>query len=185
MTDTGPSAAAPRRWPRWKGILLVVSLALNLLVVGIVATAAVRHRLAPPPGTSQATVLSYARTLPDPRRRDLWEATRAERTALRPYRAELRRARDEVRKTLVAEPFDASKFKAAHAHLLEAEDGARRAAHVLFETVAMRLTADERRAFVRWQVIAERPWRRHRFKGGSGDGDEDLPVGPGEAKEKK
>lgn len=185
MTDTGPSAAAPRRWPRWKGILLVVSLALNLLVLGIVATAAVRHRLAPPPGASQATVLNFARTLPDPRRRDLWEATRAERTALRPYRGELRRAREDVRKTLTAEPFDADRFKAAHAQLLEAESSARKAAQTLFETVVMRLTPDERRAFVRWQAMAERPWRRHRFKGRDGDSDDDLPGGPGEAKEKK
>lgn len=185
MTDTDPSAATPRRWPRWKGVLLVVSLALNLLVIGIVATAAVRHRLAPPPGVTQATVLSFARTLPDPRRRDLWETTRTERLALRPYRTELRRAREELRKALSAEPFDAATFQAAHAQLLAAEEGARKTAHVLFEKMALGMTPDERRAFVRWQAMAERPWRRHRFRGEGPDADDDQPAGSRAAPDKR
>jgi uncharacterized membrane protein len=194
MTDTGPSDAAPRRWPRWKGILFVVSLALNLLVVGVVATAAIRHRLAPPPGYSQATVVTFARTLPEPRRRELWNATRAERLALRPYRAALRQARAEVRSALVAEPFDVTRFKAAHERLLDAELGARKVAHLLFESVALRMTPDERRAFARWQPLAERPWRRQGFRERDADADGDLPaategpaapVTPGGAQEKK
>jgi uncharacterized membrane protein len=188
MTDTGPSDAAPRRWPRWKGILFGISLALNLLVIGIVATAAIRHRLAPPPGYAHATVVTFTRTLPEPRRREIWEATRTERLALRPYRAELRRARAEVRSTLMAEPLDVTRFKAAHEQLLDAEINARRAAHLLFESVALRMTPGERRAFARWQPLAERPWRRQGARDQDPDGDGDLPaapVAPGGAPEKK
>lgn len=177
MTDTGPSDDGRRRWPRWKGILLVVSLAVNLLIAGLVATAAIRHRFAPPPGLGQATVVAFARTLPEPRRQEIWQAARGERSALRPFRRELRLARDEVRKALLAEPFDAERFKNAHHSLLVAEDSARKAAHALYEAVALRMTAEERRSFVQWQAMAERPWRRHRFKGGSGgsaDADDDA-----------
>lgn len=175
MTDTGLSAAAPRRWPRWKGIVFVVSLALNLLVLGLVATAAIRHRFAPPPPgpAAQANVLGFARTLNPPRRIELWQATKAEREELRPFRLELRQARDAVRQALLTEPFDAARFKEAHARQLQAEDAARKAAHALFETIALKLTPDERRAFVRWQSMWERPWRRGRF--GRGPGDDNMP----------
>lgn len=177
MTDSGPSDAVPRRWPRWKGIVLVVSLALNLLVVGVVATAAIRHRLGPPPGFTQATVVTFARSLPEPRRREIWESTRPERMALRPYRAELRRARAEVRRTLVAEPFDPARFRAAHERLLEAEVSARKVAHLLFEATALRMTPDERRAFAQWQPLAERPGRRHSYR----DPDTDSDAAPPQA----
>lgn len=193
MTDTGSSDAVPRRWPRWRGILLVVSLALNLLVVGVVATAAIRHRLGPPPGFTQATVVTFARALPEPRRQEIMDATRAERASLRPYRAELRRARAEVRNTLVAEPFDVARFKAAHERLLEAEVSARKVAHLLFEATALRMTPDERRAFARWQPLAERPWRRRGNREPDSDGDAEsattpgkvAPVSAGERQEKK
>ncbi len=172
MTDTGPSDAALRRWPRWKGIMLVVSLALNLLVVGIVATAAVRHHLAPPGFSPPPTVVTFARSLPEPRRREIWEATRSERHALRPHRAELKQARADVRSALVAEPFDAERFKSAHQRLFEAEMGARKVANQLFEATTMRMTPDERRAFARWQPFAERPpWRRRSYQEQDADGE--------------
>ena len=194
MTDIGPSDAVPRRWPRWKGIILVISLALNFLVIGVVATAAIRHRLGPPPGFTQATIVTFARSLPEPRRQEIMEATRAERLALRPYRAELRRARAEVRNTLVAEPFDLARFKTAHERLLEAEVSARKVAHLLFESTALRMTLDERRAFARWQPLAERPGRRqgNREQDADADGDASaardkaaVPAAAGGAQEKK
>ena len=180
MTQTGPSDATPRRWSRWRGVVLVVSLALNLLVVGVVATAAMRHHFAPPHGIPQATVVTYARALPEPRRHEIWEATRAERHALRPYRAEVKRARAEVRATLVAAPFDAARFKAAHERLLEAEISARKVAHRLFEATALQMTPDERQAFARWQPQAQRPfWRRKRSQGHEYDDDGDHSGVPG------
>ena len=182
MSEPRVTEAPTRRWPRWRSVLLVVSLALNLLVIGVVATAAVRYRLAPPPSVAQATVYSFARTLPDERRRTIWDATRAERQALRPYRIELRRARAEVRSALAAEPFDLARYRSAHDRLLEAEVQARRAAHVLLEKVATRLTPDERRAFARWQPLAERPWRgRFGWRGPPPEaGEDELPAaGPG------
>ena len=178
MTDTGPSDAPPRRWPRWKGVVLIVSLALNLLVLGIVATAGLRYGFGPPHLAGQATVVNFARTLPPERKRLIWDATRAERSALRPHWAELRKSRTSVRAALTAEPFDAGRYKAAHDRLLQAELNVRREAHRLVEMVAMRLTPDERRKFADWQRAAERPWRRNRHKGGERDAGDDPATDP-------
>ncbi|MGE0699147.1 MAG: periplasmic heavy metal sensor [Hyphomicrobiaceae bacterium] len=174
MTGTGPSAQTARRWPRWKGVLLVASLAVNLLVAGLVATAAIRHGLRPPFSASQATVLNFARTLPPERRREIWQSTREQRRALRPFWIELRRARADARAALTAEPFDPTRYKAAHTRLLEAEIAVRRGANGLFETVATRLTVTERRAFAEWQEQVEHRARRRRDAGREGrDGDPD------------
>lgn len=183
MTDAGPSQAPTRRWPRWKSALLIASLALNLVIVGMVATAAIRHGFRAPLAASQATVVKFARTLPSERRREIWAATREQRRALRPFWADLRRARAEVRAALTAEPFDAARYTAANDKLLEAEIAVRRGANGLFESVATRLTPAERRQFATWQERAEHHSRRRREAGREGR-DEDLdedgqpPSGP-------
>ena len=179
MTETGPIAdgrpeASLRRWPRWKSVLLVASLALNLLVFGMFAAVGVRHGFRPPHGASQATVVNFARTLPGERKREIWASIRSERRALRPYWRELRKARAGVRDALVAEPFDVNRYRAAHDQLLEAEVKVRKAAHSLYELVATKLTPDERRAFAQWQERAERPWRRRGRDGRSEDSRDEM-----------
>jgi uncharacterized membrane protein len=164
MTDVQATGAPGRAWPRWKGILLVASLALNLLVSGLFAAIGMRHGWppSPPPGMPQATVLDFARQLPPERKREIWAAVRAERHALRPYWRGVRAAREDVRKALTAEPFDVESYRAAHDRLLEQEVQVRKAAHSLFENVARTLTPQERKAFADWQQKAERHWQQKR-----------------------
>src|SRR4249919_2303304 len=107
MTDAGtPGAERVRRVPRWLLVALVVSLALNLVIVGSVAGAIWRFRT-PPQWASAVTpnLLGYASTLPAPRRKQLWDATAEERRHIRPFRREVRAAREETVKALIAEPF--------------------------------------------------------------------------------
>jgi uncharacterized membrane protein len=178
-TGTGPPSAAGPRWPRWKSMILIASLALNLLIFGMMAAVGIRHGFQPPRGASQATVLNFARTLPAERKREIWDSLRAERRALRPYWRELRKARYEVREALTAEPLDIERYRKAHDNLLNAEVKVRKAAHSLYELVATRLTADERRAFARWQHTAERPWRRRaQERGDAGSADETDDEAP-------
>jgi len=153
--------------------LLVASLAINLLILGFVATAGFRHGWRSPHSASQATVLSFARTLPSERRGEIWTSIRPERRALRPYWRELRQARAAVRAALTAEPFDLARYRASHDRLLDTEVKVRKAAHSLYELVATRLTPDERRAFAHWQQAAERPWRGRGHRGSDRDGDDD------------
>lgn len=173
MTSPGAADTPVRRWPRWMGIALVASLACNLLVVGALAAAAWRHhRHGPmPPFRGQATVLDFATTLAPARRQALREMTLAERTAVRPYRAELRRARAAAREVLLAQPFDAERFKLAQQQVLSAETRARIAAQDLFHAVVLKLTPEERVGLAHFQRAAERPWRQRSGKPGEATDD--------------
>ena len=153
--NTGPEPT--RRVPRWLLVALVVSLALNLVIVGSVAGAVWRFR-APPPWASAVTpnLLGYASTLPAQRRTQLWDQTAAERRHIRPFRREVRAAREETIKALIAEPFDGQRFLAAQSRQAEAENRARQAVQDLYVRIADGLTPEERRAFPRW-----REHRRH------------------------
>lgn len=169
---------ARRRWPRWMGVALVASLGLNLLIVGALAAAALRHRFSPPPHIRQATVLDFTRTLPGERRRALFEATNAERMTIRPFRAEIRRARAESRAALQAEPFDAERFKAAQEHVLAAETRARTAAQALIHAIVVKMSPQERAELAKWQHAAERPWRRRGPAPGETSDDADTSTPP-------
>lgn len=188
MTDVAPPPSTGRRWPRWKSVVLVVSLALNLLIFGAVAAQIARHRFGPPPylSSGHATLVSFVRTLPKDRRDALWTLTDGQRAELKTAWSDVRRLRVDVRTALAAEPFDRDRYKDLHARLLEAELQARRSAHVLFDRVAMELTAGERSAFAKWQPRAEKPWRRRfRDRGQSGEdglgSESDRPSGDGKA----
>ena len=113
MTDAGnANAGAKRGTPRWMLVALFVSLALNLIVVGSVAGAMWRFR-APPVWATAVTpnLLGYASTLPPERRKHIWDQTVEERRHIRPFRRDVRAAREETIKALVSEPFDRAKIE--------------------------------------------------------------------------
>jgi uncharacterized membrane protein len=139
------------RTPSWVAAGLIVSLALNLLVIGAVAGALWRPSPSGPHGGGSANLLNYTNTLPTDRRKQLWEATAEARRELRPLRREVRLAREEVLKTLAAEPFDKAKFMAAQTQLGEAHTRARSAVYNLYAVLASHLTPDERRGFRHWR----------------------------------
>jgi uncharacterized membrane protein len=177
MTESGPDREAPSRWPRWKSILLVASLALNLLIFGLMTAAGIKHGWGPPPSVQQATLLRFARTLPDERKKEIWATIRPELRAARPLWRELRQARADARSTVTAEPFDLAKYRQAHDRLLDVETRLRKALHPVYEVVATHLTPEERREYAKWQARAERPWRgrHHRRPAGEDDDGEERP----------
>jgi len=161
MTEAGSSKApVVRRAPRWLLVVLFASLAVNLVIVGSVAGAVWRHR-GPPAwaGVVIPNLLGYASTFPPERRRQIWELTRDERSRIRPFRREVRAAREETIKALVAEPFDRQRFLAAQAKQAEAENRARVAVQDLYVKIADNLTADERQAFAHWRDHRRAPIR--------------------------
>src|SRR6478752_223585 len=130
MTEADNATTGSRRgMPRWLLVVLFGSLALNLLVVGSLAGAAWRHRGPPRPLASVVipNLLGYASTLPGERRKQLEQLTRDERSHIRPFRREVRAAREETIKALIAQPFDRERFVAAQARQAEAENRARAA----------------------------------------------------------
>lgn len=168
MTDPAPGTATTvERTPRRIRMVLIASLALNLLILGTIGGSiwAFRHGATPALRGSGPHLLGFTRTLPEQRRFEIWKVTRNEMRALRPLRKNVRRARAEARAALVAEPFDKEKFTAAQARVFEAEVAMRREAQTLFVSIASSLTPQERAEFVKWQPLrrAERArWRRER-----------------------
>jgi uncharacterized membrane protein len=151
---------AMRRAPRWVLGLLFVSLALNLVVIGSVAGAVWRFR-APPPwsGAVVPNLIGYASSLPAERRKQLWQAIAEERRSARPFRREVRAAREETIKALTAEPYERQRFLAAQARQAETENRARAAVQELYIKIADGLTPEERRAFPRWREHRRHPGR--------------------------
>jgi uncharacterized membrane protein len=139
-------------------VALLVSLALNLTILGAVAGAMWRfHRPPAWAGAITPNLLGYASTLPRERRKQLWDATAEERRHLRPFRRDVRTAREETIKALAADPFDRQRFVAAQTRQAEAENEARAAVRSLYAKLAEVLTAEERRAFPRWREDRRHP----------------------------
>ena len=161
MTDAGNAGAAPKaRVPGWLLAALFISLALNLIVVGSLAGALWRFRGPPPAATAVIpNLIGYASTLPSERRKELWEQTREERDHIRPFRRQVRAAREETIKLLLSKPFDAAAFRAAQERQAEAENRARAAVQDLYVKMAESLTADERQAYPEWREHRRAPIR--------------------------
>jgi uncharacterized membrane protein len=161
MTDAGSfEGRIVRRAPRWLLVVLFTSLAVNLVIVGSVAGAVWRHR--GPPAWSGVVIpnlLGYASTFAPDRRKQIWELTRDERSRMRPFRREVRAAREETTKALAAEPFDRQQYLAAQSKQAEAENRARAAVQDLFLKIAESLTSEERQAFANWRDHRRSPIR--------------------------
>lgn len=139
-----PQPPATRR-RGWMKILLVLSLALNLLMIGAAAGSHfLMRRDGPWGGNIGANLMSFPGELPAERRRELWRLTAEQRKDLWQQWREVGKARRETAALLRAEPFDVQKFATAHTRLQEAETHARRASQPLVIAIARNLTAEER-----------------------------------------
>lgn len=161
MTDAGTTrTGAMRRIPRWLLALLFASLAVNLVVIGSIAGAMWRFR-GPPPGASPVipNLMGYAGSLPTERRKQVWEETAEERKHARPFRRQVRAAREETVKALIARPFDRQRFLDAQARQSATETQARAAVEQLYVKIAETLTPEEREAFAHWREKRRHPVR--------------------------
>jgi uncharacterized membrane protein len=152
MTSTRPT--------RWMMPVLIGSLALNLIVIGAIGSllwrghferqeALLGRRVVP-------SVLGYAVTLPPERVKELEQLTKEEWEKVRPLRRALVEAREETAKVLAAQPFDQERFLAAQAQLAAADETSREAALRLHTAIALKLTPEERRGFLRWREQQQR-----------------------------
>jgi hypothetical protein len=145
---------------------LLISVAVNLLVLGAIGAALVgaRHGVGPLGGPliGNPNLVGFLRTLPADRREDIWRRIAAERTALFPMRKQMRKARDDMHLALTRDPFDKDRFAAALKAYDDTEAHLRRTALPLISSIAQQLTAEERRAYVQWQAQHRRWMRRGR-----------------------
>ncbi len=173
MSQTiAPPETAASRGPRWIWILLVVSLAGNLLLIGLIAGAAWFRHSSGGSFASSSNPFGFIRSLPKERREVLRAASRDDIAGLRPLWKAVREARREANRLLTAEPFDGAAFLAAQRRVVDSEHAARSASAQVLSEAAAKLTPDERRRMSRWH---------DRGRGGRGgrDGD-DRPAGPNE-----
>lgn len=175
MTDTTASVGPEtppvvRRAPRWMKILLVVSLALNLLIVGVVVGARFMHPFGPGPVSSSfgLSLVRFGLSRGGEAREETRKVLSETRPRIDPLRKELRAARRAVADALTADPFDAEKFRTAQARVVELERQVGEQSLDALTTIASKMSVEERRDFIRhW------PRRGHRErKGDGGEGDE-------------
>jgi uncharacterized membrane protein len=173
MSDA-PSNTRPARWraPRWMWIVLIASLAINLLGIGIVAGSfwQVRHARATAGGALPGTLAKFADTLPPARGAEIRDAVRAAQAAMTPLKQEARQARREAALVFSSEPFDKVKFAAAHSRALAATLEVRHVYLRLLTEIGEKLSSEERRRFLEWREQhrgRESRWRgdEHRENG--------------------
>ena len=116
MTDQPSLQEKPPRRRLWIGLILLISLALNLLVAGYFIAHKLRpekYRLITGPGYTELIPRKFFFDVSQDRRAELVEAMRAHRKLFRDHRRELRDTAKLVADALEAEPFDPSALDAA------------------------------------------------------------------------
>lgn len=133
---------------RWFNILLIASLALNLLFVGGLAKAAWHHRHG---GFDGFGLMGFARNLPPDRQQFLRDEIKAARDAVKPLRQEMRDRWSDANKVLVEEPFDKEKYKAAMDRVTEADNKIKAVITNALADTASKLNPAEREALKAWR----------------------------------
>jgi uncharacterized membrane protein len=168
----------PQGLTRRGSVLLMASLALNLLILGTIAGsvfASRGERIAAPGGPTPALnggIPGFVRTLPKERRAALRESVEQFQRAARPLRVEAFKSRVAAADALVVEPFDPERLKAAMWRLSDAEARLRSQSVDILVGVASKMTSAERQQF--------RAWRRVQLKqlGGPPQTEEAAPSAP-------
>lgn len=169
-SDNVPAKPAAGRGLR---IALMASLALNVLIIGGVATTLLcfggkghHHR--------GSGLMGFVETLPSERAKSIGDKLKADREALRPLRQAQREARGQARSALMAQPFDASAFRTALDNAATAGYEEKKARMGMLADLAAELTPDERQQLHQW--FEKR--RRHFRHGPKDDGDDDDAAPP-------
>lgn len=143
-------AESPRRPRPW---LLIVSLMINLLVLGAVAGALLsphHGRHGSHYGERKGPLTRFVETLSAPRSEELGKVLDPHRAALETARRDVREARRAVMEAAVRDPFDRPALDAALAGYGDASAKARDGRMRKFAETISAMTAGERKAFGDW-----------------------------------
>jgi uncharacterized membrane protein len=143
------------RAPRWVVATFVGSLALNLAVIGAIASSLWRTEVepseAPATGRVSRSVVGFASTLPAERGKELKRLAEEQWHEAELVRRALQKVRAEAVNALTAEPFDKQRYLEAQSLLLAADLKYRQATTKLNNAIGLNLTPGERRGFLRWR----------------------------------
>jgi uncharacterized membrane protein len=150
MSDaTQPTWFSPRTL-RWA---LIGSLALNVLIIGAVASSLCFGRFGDRPhgkGMKGTALYYFARSLPRERSDFVRQKVAEAQPGLEAARKGIRDARAAVRDVLSGEGFDQAKLNAALDGLVQAQTNEARARTTLFGDTVGQLTPEERRGLHDW-----------------------------------
>ncbi len=147
----GSSAGPDRSAVRWLGIGLILSLAINAFIVGLIATKTVKQRevvrRAGPPALVDALGDSrrLLRALPKERRKELRKIVRTYRPKFKPHRDALSAGRDKLIAVLRVEPTDQAALTLALDAIQDARFAMRDTGRAMLTDVLAAMTVDERK----------------------------------------
>ncbi len=145
---------------RWVGWVLVVSLALNLFLAGVVGMRYWRENVRSPDRAAFGPIGRMTQGMPESGRAKVRAEVDAKREQFREQSREFRRARGEAVQALAAEPFDRAKVDAAFAEARRRADAMSAIMQSAIIEASARLTPEERKAFR--ERLAERDRERER-----------------------
>lgn len=139
----------------WLWLLLIASLALNLLIVGAIAGVGFARRTDRALGgqSGETSLMSFVQSLSPERQKAARQLARSRQGAVAPLRQEARQSRMAAGRAFLAEPFDAAAYRAAQERVIAAETALRRSQIEFQSTLAASMSAAERREFLSWRNV--------------------------------
>lgn len=171
MTDgDAASTATPPPSPRERRLklILIASLAVNLLIVGAVVSSMIFHWHGPRHGGSRGDdygLMGFTRVLSSDRRGPIRKAIKEQREVFKPLREEVDEARRKAADVLVEEPFSKDKLKEAFDKVNDADVKLKSAGQTMLLNTAESLTPDERRELKKWWLKRQGRMSRERDDG--------------------
>jgi uncharacterized membrane protein len=153
MSDVAAEAGrlTPRRAPRWIWVSLFLSLALNLLVIGIVCGTiwAVKRGGYWDAPTMIERNFRFMRFLPAEKRGQIRDVFKSHKPGLEPYWGEVRKARIRVSRMIAEGSQSSAEIERAIDDLFEKEVRARQAARPMISDMLAKLSPAEKLHFLR------------------------------------
>ena len=146
--------APKRRLRRW---LLPASLALNLLLAGVIVGGMLSHRHDPGPKDRRFGFGPLEQAVPQEARQKLAPVFERERANMRDAFRELRSARNDMQKAMLGQPYDPDAAARALEEVRDRSAAMQDVMHNLMLAINERLTPEERRQFL---DALERPLNR-------------------------
>jgi uncharacterized membrane protein len=141
------------RTVRWRSVILVISLAVNLFFAGLFVT---RHAFGPPrgPDAMLARLIDELGTgLSDPDRATLRDVFGAHEAEIKERSAQAMQSRAGIRAAMVVEPFDPAALNAAVAEASARDLAMRQAVERMLVEAATRVSPEGRRKLASWRPL--------------------------------
>ena len=172
MTETTQNPTPKRKAPRWMKVLLVISLAFNLLIIGAVASKAFmpHHRfggkgihkgyynpLARPAALIRAG-RHMMRQMPHERRHEMFQLVRKHRTNMQSDKKKLAAARLELARLMASQSDNQQNFDTAYTAVKQAEAATHEKTSAMVRDFIKNLTPTERTLYA--EILQNPPRRR-------------------------